>query len=144
MTETVGRGARGGGVDYGLIGEETVDNPRRGKLKSTAGSKTGGGGGTWEPIPSKELDDKLLCRAAHGDRFRVKSMFALVGGPPPLRASDGLSTCWAYHSQGGVQFKLQPQVGPLSLRGRGHWTSAGIRRADLGKTLTGRGRSAIG
>ena len=28
-------------------------------------------------------------------------MFTLVGGPPPLRASDGLETFWAYHSQGG-------------------------------------------
>ena len=74
------------------------------------------------PILSKEVDNTLLCGAANGDRVRVKSMFALVGGPPPLRASYGLATCWAYQSQGGVQFKLQPQVVPLSLHGRGHWT----------------------
>ena len=45
---------------------------------------------------------------------------------------------------GGVQFKLQPQVGPLSLCGGGPGTSAGIRRSDTSKTMTGRGRSAIG
>ena len=101
MTATVGVGACGGGGDYGLIGEETVENPRHGKIKLTAGSKTGGGGGTWKPIPSREVDVTLLCRAANGDRVGVKSMFALVGGPPPLRALDGMATCWAYHSQGG-------------------------------------------
>ena len=63
--------------------------------------KTGGGGGTWYPIPAKEVDETLLCGAANRDRVRVKSMFALVGGPSPLRASDGLEICWAYHSQGG-------------------------------------------
>ena len=72
-----------------MIGEETVERPRRGKLKS-AGINTGGGGGTWDPIPTNEVDDTLLCGAAKGDRVRVKSMFALVGGPPPLRASAGL------------------------------------------------------
>ena len=87
MTATVGGGARGGGGDYGLIGEETVEKPRRGKIKLTEGSKTGGGGGTWEPIPSRELDNTLLCGAANGDRVQVKSMFALVSGPPPLCAS---------------------------------------------------------
>ena len=99
-----------------------MEKPRRGKIKSTAGSNTGGGGGTQEPILSKEVDDTLLCGATNGDRVRVKSMFTLVGGPPPLRVSDGLATCWAYHSQGGVEFKLRPQVGPLSLCGGGHWT----------------------
>ena len=44
---------------------------------------------------------------------------------------------------GGVQFELRPQVGPLSLRGRGNWPEEGIRRADLGETPTGRGRSGI-
>ena len=78
-----------------------MEKPCRGKIKSTAGSKTGRGGGTWEPIPSKEVDDTLLYGAANGDRVRVKSMFALVGSPPPLCASDGLATFWAYHSQGG-------------------------------------------
>ena len=95
MTVTVGGGARGGGGDYSSIGEETVEKPRRGKSKTTAGIKTGGGGGTWEPILSREVDDTLLCGAANGDRVRVKSMFALVGGPPPLCASDGLATFWA-------------------------------------------------
>ena len=66
--------------------------------KATAGIKSGGGGGTWEPISSREVDETLLCRAANGYRARVKSMFSLFGGPPPLRASDGLATCWAYHS----------------------------------------------
>ena len=42
---------------------------------------------------------------------------------------------------GGVQFELRPQVGPLSLRAGGHWPKAGIRRADLGKTLMRRVRS---
>ena len=93
MKATVGGGARGGGRDYGLIGEETAEKPRRGRSKLTAGSKTGGGGGTWEPIPSREVDNTLLCGAANGDGVWVKSMFALVGGPPPLRTSDGLATC---------------------------------------------------
>ena len=84
MTATVGGGARGGGENYGLIGEETVEKPRCKKNKTTEGIKTGGGGGTWEPISSREVDDTLLCGAANGDRVRVKSMFALVGGPPPL------------------------------------------------------------
>ena len=66
-----------------------------------AGSKTGGGRGTWEPILSREVDDTLLCGAANGDRVRLNSMFALVGGPPPLRASDALANCWDYHLQGG-------------------------------------------
>ena len=43
----------------------------------------------------------LLCGAANGDCVRVKRMSALVGGSPPLCASDGLATCWAYHLQGG-------------------------------------------
>ena len=131
MAASVRGGNRRGGRDQALLGEETVERPHRKKIKA-AGIKTGGGGGTWDPIPTKEVDKTLLCRAANGDRVRVKSMFALVGGPPPLRASDGLATCWAYHSQGGVQFKLQPQVGSLSLRGKGPGTSARIRRADLG------------
>ena len=101
MTATVGGGAHRGGEHYGLIGEETVEKPRRGKSKTMEWIKTGGGGGTWEPIPSRELDNTLLYRAANGDHVRVKSMFALVGGPPPLRASDGLETCWAYPLQGG-------------------------------------------
>ena len=94
MTASVGGGNRGGGIYQALIGEETVERPRRGKIKA-AGSKTGGG--TWEPIPAKEVDDTLLCGAANGDRVRVKSIFALVGGPPSLLASDGLATCWDYH-----------------------------------------------
>ena len=135
MTASVGGGNRGGGVEQALIGEETVERPHCEKIKA-AGSKKGGGGGTWEPIPTKEVDDTLLCRAANRDRVRVKSMFALVGVPPPLRASDGLATFWAYHSQGGVQFKLRLQVIPLSLRGGVAGTSAGIRRADSGETMT--------
>ena len=50
------------------------------------GIKTGGGGGTWDPIPTKEVDKILIYGAAKRDRVRVKSMFALVGGPPPLLA----------------------------------------------------------
>ena len=83
-----------------MIGEETVERPRSGKIKAE-GIKTGGGGGTWDPIPTKEVDETLLCGAANEDRVRVKSMFALVGGPPPLRASYGLATLWDYHLQGG-------------------------------------------
>ena len=55
--------------------------------------------------PSREVDKTLLCGAANRDRVRVKSMFALVGGPLPLRTLDGLATCWAYHSQGGCSSK---------------------------------------
>ena len=94
MTATVVGEARRGGENYGLIGEETVYKSWRGKSKTRAGIKTGGGGGTWEPIPSREMDGTLLCGAANEERVRVKSMFALVGGPPPLHASDGLATCW--------------------------------------------------
>ena len=100
FTASAGGGNCGGGGGQALIGEEIGDKPRRGKLKA-AGIKTGGGGGTRDHIPTKEVDETLLCRAANGDRVRVKSMFALVGGPPPLRASDGLATFWTYHSQGG-------------------------------------------
>ena len=78
--------------------EETGENPCHGKQ---VGSKAGGGEGTWDPIPAKEVDEKLLCGAANRDRVQVKKKFTLVGGPPPLRASDGLATCWAYHLQGG-------------------------------------------
>ena len=88
----MGEGALGGGRDYGLIGEETVEKPRRGKIKSTAGVKTVGGGGTWESILSREVDGTLLCGAEKEDRVRVKIIFALVGVPPLLRASDGLAT----------------------------------------------------
>ena len=105
FTASAGGGNRGGGGGQALIGEETVERPRSGKIKAE-GIKTGGGGGTWDPIPTKEVDKTLLCGAANGYRVRVKSMFALIGGPPPLRTSDGLETCWAYHSQGGVQFKM--------------------------------------
>ena len=91
-------GSRGLGSDVRGRGEG--EKPRRGKSKATLGIKIGGGGGTWEPIPSREVDDTLLCGAANRDRVRVKSMFALVGVPPHLRASDGLATFWAYHSQG--------------------------------------------
>ena len=125
-----------------MIREDMVERPCRGNTK-VAGSKTGGGGGAWDPIPTKEVDETLLCEAANGDKVRVKSMFALVGGPPPLRVSDGLATCWAYHSQVGVQFKLRPQVGPLSIHGGGPGTSAIIRREDLGETMTRRARGAI-
>ena len=93
MTAKVGGGARGGGGDYGSIGEETVEKPRGEKSKTTAVINTGGRGGIWEPIPTREVDETLLCGATKGDRVRVKSMFALVSGPPPLSVSDGLSTC---------------------------------------------------
>ena len=101
MTEKVGGGSLRGGGDYGSSGEETVEKPRSGKGKTAAGIKTGGGVGIWEPIPSREVDETLLCRALNRDQVRVKSMFALVGGPSPLCVLDGLATCWAYHSQGG-------------------------------------------
>ena len=51
MTATVGGRAHGGGENYGLIWEETVEKPRRGKSKTTAGIKTGGGGGEMETHP---------------------------------------------------------------------------------------------
>ena len=77
-----------------------MEKPQRGKIKTTARIKSGEGG-TWEPIPSREVDNTLLCRTANKYRVRVKSMFALVGGPPPLRTLDGLSNFWDYQSQGG-------------------------------------------
>ena len=98
FTASAGGGNHGGGGVQTLKGEDTGEKPRSGKQ---ARSKAGGGGGTWDPIPTKEVDKTLLCGAENGDRVRVKSMFALVGGPTPLRASGGLATCWAYHSQGG-------------------------------------------
>ena len=45
MTALVRGGNNGSGIDQALIGEETVERPRRGKIK-VAGSKKGGGGGT--------------------------------------------------------------------------------------------------
>ena len=105
MTLTVGGGACRGGRDYDSSGEDTVEKTRRGKSKTTAGNKTGGRGRTREHVPSREIDKTLLCGAANGDRVRVKSMFTLVGGPLPLRASDGLATCWDYHFQGGCSSK---------------------------------------
>ena len=45
---------------------------------------------------------------------------------------------------GGVQFKLRPQVGPLSLSSGGHWPEAGVCRVDSSETLMGRSRSGIG
>ena len=60
MTVSVGGGNRRGGGDQALIGEDTVERPHREKTK-TAGIKTGGGGGTWDPIPTKEVDKTLLC-----------------------------------------------------------------------------------
>ena len=83
MTAKVRGGASGGGGDYGSIREETVERPWRGKSKTTAGIKTGGGGGTWEPIPYREVDETLLCGAANRDRVRVKIMFALVSSHLP-------------------------------------------------------------
>ena len=88
-TALAGGGNHGGIRVQTLKGEDTGEKPRRGKQ---AVRNTGGGGGTWDPIPTKEVDETLLCGAANGDRVRVKSMFALVVGPPPLRASDGLAT----------------------------------------------------
>ena len=100
-TAKIGGGDRRRGGDNASSGEETVEKPRRRKKKTPAGEKTGGGGGTWDLIPSREVDETLLYGAANRYRIRVKCMFALVGGTPPLRASDGLATCWAYHSQEG-------------------------------------------
>ena len=100
FTASAEGGNRGGGRVQALIGEETGEKSRCGK-QNAGGIKTGGGGGTWDPIPTKEVDETLLCRAANGGRVRFKGMFALVGGPPPLRVSDGLTTCWAYHLHGG-------------------------------------------
>ena len=91
-TAKIGGGARGGGGDDASRREETMEKPRRQKNKTPAGEKMGGGGRTWDKIPFGEVDETLLCGAANGDRVRVKRMFALVGGPPPLRASDGLIT----------------------------------------------------
>ena len=101
MKAKVRGGASGGGGDYGSSGEDTVEKLQRRKSKMTAGIKTGRGGGISEPILSRELDETLLCEAENGDCIRVKSMFSLVGGPPPLRTLDGLATFWAYHLQGG-------------------------------------------
>ena len=52
MTASVGGGNRVGGRDQDLIWEETVERLCRRKIKA-AGIKTGGGGGTWDPIPTK-------------------------------------------------------------------------------------------
>ena len=48
--------------------------------------------------PVQEVDNTLLCGAANRDCVREKSMFALVGGPPPRRTLNGLVIWWAYHS----------------------------------------------
>ena len=65
FTATAGGGNRGGGGVQTMKGEETGENPRRGKQ---AGGKAGGGEGTWDPIPAKEVDKTLLCGAVNGDR----------------------------------------------------------------------------
>ena len=64
-----------------IKGEDTGENPRR---RKQAGGKAGGGEGTWDPIPAKEVDETLFCGAVNGDRVRVKKMFTIVSGPPPL------------------------------------------------------------
>ena len=89
FTASAGGGNHGGSGVQTLKGEDTGENSR---CRKQAGRKKGGGGGTWDPIPTKDVDETLLYGAANGDRVRVKSMFALVVGPPPLRASDGLAT----------------------------------------------------
>ena len=47
------------------------------------------------------MDETILCGAANGDRVQVKSMFVLVGAPPPLRASDGLALAGPTTRRGG-------------------------------------------
>ena len=143
MTESVGGGNHGDGVDQALIWEETVESPRHGKIKA-AGSKTGGGGGTGDPIPTKEVEKNTTLRGSEWGQSQGKehvcpSLWSST--PPRVRWSGNLL---ALPLAGGVQFKLQPQVGPLSLRNRGPGTSAGIRRADSGETMTGRAQSPIG
>ena len=54
--------------------EEIGEKPRRGKQ---AGGKAGGEEGKWDPIPTKEVDETLLCGAANGDRIRVKKILHL-------------------------------------------------------------------
>ena len=58
----------------------------------------------------------------------------LSSTPPRIR---WYSIFWAYHSQGGVQFKLRPQVGPLSHRSGEPGTLARVRQADPSKAMTG-------
>ena len=120
ITATVRGGACWGVSEYGLIGEETVEKPRREKIKSTGRSKTGGGGGTWKPIPSREVDDTLFCGVSErvprpGEEY-VR---------PGRRPSTPPRVRWPGNLLGlslarGVHFELRPQVGPLSLRGRGY------------------------
>ena len=96
-------GGGGGGAYESSCEEAPAQSTRRTKKKpgTPAGQPTGGGAGMWNPAPAGEVDETLCCKAANGDKVRVRQMFSLVGGPPPLRVSDGLATCWAYHSQGG-------------------------------------------
>ena len=53
FTASAGGGNCGGVGVQTMKGEETGDKPRRGKQ---AGRKAGGGEGTQDPIPSKEVD----------------------------------------------------------------------------------------
>ena len=121
-----------------MKGEETGENPCR---RKQVGSKSGGGEGTWDPIPAKEVDETLLCGAANGDRVRVKKMFALVGGPPPLRTTDGLATFWAYNSQEGCSSNCDRKWDhcPSAAEdlGGGPGTSARVRQADPSEAMTG-------
>ena len=120
MTATVGGGARGGGENYGLIWEETVEKPRRGKSKTTAGIKTGGGGGEMETHPVQGGGRHPPLRGSErGPRPSEEYV------RPGWRTSTPLRVRWPNNLlglllAGGVQFELQPQVGPLSLRGGGH------------------------
>ena len=61
--------------------------------------------------------------------------------PPRVRWSSNLL---GLPLAGGVQFKLRPQVGPLSLRGGGPGTSARVLQADSSKALTGGAQGEIG
>ena len=70
-TAKIGGGVRGGGGDDAWSGEEMVEKPRRRKNKTPAVEKTGGGRGTWDPIPSREVDETLLCGSTYRARIRV-------------------------------------------------------------------------
>ena len=89
---------------------------------------------------------RLNTRLQGGERGQSKSQENVYtcrwsSTPPRVRWSSNLL---GLPLPGGVQFKLRPQVGPLSLRGGGPGTLARVCQADPSEAMTGGARGVIG
>ena len=148
------------GVPPAVLPDEHGEDRRRGaRGRRRLRVKWGGDGGE-AATPEQEN----ACGRKDGWRRRDMGYdpFQRGGRDPPLRGSErGPRPGEAYFRpvcqppatpgvgwsgnlmvlpfSGGVQFELRPQVGPLLLRGGGHWPEAGVHGADSGKALTGWG-----